>query len=220
MIIACEAKVFDDVIRQLRGEPNLSEAQLTLRSAEYAGQVWQHLSEYGAHFAGIVSSMGVGASQIAMLRFNLSGYYQARQRPLDGLAIIQPISCAVEPQDLNLFIDLPTVRQLFEINWEAISGELENISLGAVLDKIESAAMHLYNLPGAFNPNAMGDADLQFATESALNGIQAPDAMRRQQEINQEIANEQRRKKELEAIERRFDMGGNSLHGGWGVREV
>lgn len=215
MIVIVQSEAFDNLLRQLEGDPNIHTDTLNLNFRRYTDRLWEHLRPYGVNFEGVTGQH----NSLWGLQFRLQGHPTHADTVLEGIGVLQPVSVGVQLRDLDVLIGLPMTRAMFADNWATLQHELANVDFHGLRQRLEDVAMRLLSAPRQIQANDEPEETLlgseeQFRLWCASNNLPIPNAANVNRERQEQRANEERQQRHREAIEKQFDQP-ESTSFGW-----
>jgi hypothetical protein len=214
MLLTFSSPKFDDLLRRLNDRPELTTDEIELKFRPLTDALWDYVRGFGVHYQGVTNMW----KSTATIRFSLTGHNV--DTVLQGVATMEPISVTVEQPDIGVLAGKHgrPIVSAFNDNWPAVAAELTNIELRDLSTRLDSIALRLLGTPRVVDPIeaefGIGDPELDFRVWAAENGMRVPDQARRNREISEALADEERRR----AIEKRFESDSNDTS--WGWREI
>jgi hypothetical protein len=191
MIVTLSERRFSERIREFQNiGPEVSADEIAHRLDKYAEKLFKYLSEFGLSSIGLVGHTGtLGTFQITL---EACWDDESRNKRIEGLALLDPLSVTVERNDLRAFYLGILLSTMYDA-WPLYSHELQRLTVGELNTALVSIAERIFlksPTPAAdvFQESLTDDARFEMFCRRA--GVRVPGAQfRAADEFNQsEIA--------------------------------
>ncbi len=142
MQITLSERKFSERIRELEGIPaEVTTEEITHRLDRYAATLFQHLRGYGLSSIGLVGMNGT----LGTFHVTLERCYDddSRNKRIEGLALLDPLSVTVEQSDLGAFYIGILLSTMYDA-WNSYARELQRVTVGELDKALVSIAERVF----------------------------------------------------------------------------
>jgi hypothetical protein len=142
MQVTLSERKFSEKIRELENIPaEVTTEEITHRLDHYARRLFQHLAAFGLSSIGLI---GVNGS-LGTFRVTLERCWDddSRNKRIEGLAMLDPLSVTVEHSDLGAFYIGILLSTMYDA-WGSYSHELQRLTVGELNRALVSIAERVF----------------------------------------------------------------------------